>query len=77
MIMNSKYSSAMYLQSNWHLVGVLLFHFPILRKVHVGIPNVVFVDHALVTKTVRCYMTSCDAQVPSSAEMMADAECST
>lgn len=62
----------MYLQSKCYLVGVFLFHFPILSKVHIGIPNILFVNHALVTKTVRCYMTSCDAQVPSSTEMMAD-----
>lgn len=53
MIMNLKYSSTMYLkipQSNRYLVGILLFHFPILRKVHAGIPNITFVDHSLVTK---------------------------
>lgn len=61
-------------QSNWYLVGLLLFHFPILRNVHAGIPNITFVDHSLVRKTVRCCMTSCDAQVPSSAEIMAESE---
>lgn len=59
-------------QSNWYLVSLLLFHFPILRNTHAGIPNITFVDHSLVTKTVRCSMTSCDAKVPSSAERMAE-----
>ena len=46
--------------------------FSYLRNVHAGIPNITFVGNSLVTKTVRCCMTSCDAKVPSSAEIMAE-----